>query len=266
MSATLPAPTVSGAGPATADPASLIPGYPAGIQEIVLALDKYSELLVEAGRGLARIDTSDGWSGPAADAFRAIWHGQPKRWLIAGDAFEAAATALDGYLSTLAWAQQQAVTASAQAEAGQHAAAAHALATARTALEEAAHTASSAINAAAGDAPPKPSFWSRAGHWIGHTSSTLGHGIEDLGDTFVNDLASAGNAGIRHPGDLFDVVGGASLATASIGGGPGRFPRLHRHRGSRGHPPRCRLGGRCDHRHRLGRHRRRRDRRRGHRP
>jgi hypothetical protein len=40
-----------------------------------------------------------------------VFHGQPAKWLKAGDAFHAAAGALDGYASTLVWAQQQAAAA-----------------------------------------------------------------------------------------------------------------------------------------------------------
>jgi hypothetical protein len=60
-----------------------------------------------------------GWSGPASDAFRAVYHGQPGQWLDAGDAFHTAAGALTTYADTLAWAQQQATDAVRQWNQGQ---------------------------------------------------------------------------------------------------------------------------------------------------
>ncbi|MDY0809786.1 hypothetical protein SM793_00045 [Kitasatospora purpeofusca] len=62
------------------------------------------------GEGLLRIDTVDGWSGKAGDAFRAAFHGEPKKWLEAGDSFHEAATALAAYQSALAWAQGEGQT------------------------------------------------------------------------------------------------------------------------------------------------------------
>jgi hypothetical protein len=68
----------------------------------------YGNMLHEAGTGLQRIDTTEGWTGQAADAFRSVFHGQPAKWLEAGDCFHQASRALDSYSSTLEWAQQQA--------------------------------------------------------------------------------------------------------------------------------------------------------------
>src|ERR1700733_2532220 len=95
----------------TNDPAALIPGSAASIYATEGALIQYGDLLVEAGTGLRQIDTTAGWSGAAADAFREVYHGQPSRWLQAGDAFHDAANALDNYAATLSWAQQEAAAA-----------------------------------------------------------------------------------------------------------------------------------------------------------
>jgi Putative T7SS secretion signal domain len=49
--------------------------------------------------------------GPAADAFRAKFHGQPAKWLEACDCFRAAADAIDTHAKTLTWAQREAAAA-----------------------------------------------------------------------------------------------------------------------------------------------------------
>ncbi|MGH3437865.1 MAG: putative T7SS-secreted protein, partial [Sciscionella sp.] len=59
----------------------------------------------EAGAGLQRIDTTEGWTGKAGDQFRDVFCGQPAKWLEAGDSFHAASKAVDSYSSTLTWAQ-----------------------------------------------------------------------------------------------------------------------------------------------------------------
>lgn len=93
------------------DATALIPGDIASISHTHAALQAYGDLLHLAGEGLKRIDTSDGWSGDAAEAFRTVFHGQPSKWLRAGDAFHEAAKALDSYMATLSWAQGRAVDA-----------------------------------------------------------------------------------------------------------------------------------------------------------
>ena len=95
----------------TNDPRALITGDPGAVYETEAQLRQYAEVLLEAGVGLRRIDTSDGWRGTAADAFRRIYDDQPGKWLRAGDAFQSAADALGGYAATLGWAQDAAATA-----------------------------------------------------------------------------------------------------------------------------------------------------------
>jgi hypothetical protein len=68
----------------TDDPTALIPGNPNSIYTTVSAMRNYGDLLTIAGQGLQRIDTSDGWNGPAADAFRKAYQGQASKWLQGG--------------------------------------------------------------------------------------------------------------------------------------------------------------------------------------
>jgi hypothetical protein len=233
----------------TSDPAELIPGDAGSITRTVQALRTRGDALHQAGAGLRRIDTSDGWSGAAAEAFRARFRGQPGRWLEAGDSFHAAADALVAYSGTLSWAQQQAATAIAQWNAGQNATgqatsdhelaerqAGHALPfddpgeadrrTARATLDNARRQLDSAGNAAAGTvgaardkAPRKPGFWSKVGDFF----AGVGADLENAGGHLVNGLASVGNAAAHHPGDIATAAAGAGLmllgATGDVGGG-----------------------------------------------
>jgi hypothetical protein len=92
----------------TNDPKALVPGNVGAIVDMMWAMRSYGDSLHDAGAGLQRIDTTDGWSGEAADRFREAFHGEPRKWLEAGDCFHSAANALDSYASTLQWAQRQA--------------------------------------------------------------------------------------------------------------------------------------------------------------
>jgi hypothetical protein len=92
----------------TDDPKQLVPGDDGALTGIAASLRSRGDELAPAGKGLQRIDTSDGWSGPAADAFREKFHGQPGQWIEAGDSFHSAATAVETYARTLTWAQVQA--------------------------------------------------------------------------------------------------------------------------------------------------------------
>lgn len=104
---------------ATADPKALIPGNPGTVAGTAAALKTRGDALHEAGNGLKRIDTTEGWSGEAGDAFRAAFDGDPAKWLEAGDCFHDAAKALETYNSTLTWAQGQAEEAIRQWQEGQ---------------------------------------------------------------------------------------------------------------------------------------------------
>jgi hypothetical protein len=175
-------------------------------------------VLTEAGNGLKRIDTTDGWSGAAGDAFRERFHGEPRRWLDAGSCFQDAATALDRYIPTLEWAQQQAGVAIGQWNQGEKDAAQSTLANARGQLADAASAANTAVGKARDQAPQRPGFWSEVGHFF----EGLGHDAEKVGAAALNDLASVANAMTNHPLDGLGMVGGALLAGLSgVGDGVG---------------------------------------------
>lgn len=198
------------------DPTALVPGNPDSVNSTIDALSRYGDLLHETGTGLQGIDTSAGWRGAAADAFRNVYDGQPDKWLQAGDAFHQAANALDTYTSTLIWAQQQAATALNLWNSGtaHHQAAQDTLAGARAQLEIAGDTAAATVGRAQDLAPPEPGFWSQLTSDVGSFFAGAGH----AGETALNDLASLGNAAIHDPGSLAETVGGLGLAALSAGG------------------------------------------------
>jgi hypothetical protein len=92
----------------TEDPRALVPGDVGAVTGTMWAMRSYGDALFDAGTGLARIDTSEGWQGDAGQQFRDRFDGEPRKWIEAGDSFHSAADALDSYASTLRWAQQQA--------------------------------------------------------------------------------------------------------------------------------------------------------------
>lgn len=175
-------------------------------------------MLLEAGNGLRRVDTSDGWQGAAADAFREIYDNQPGRWLRAGDAFHNAAGALDGYTSTLSWAQDTAAVAIGQWSAGYRQAAAGTLAAATSQLAAAGDTAAAAIGRARDLAPPGPSIWDVLASDAGSFLSGTGHFLETAGQDTAGALASLGNAALSDPGSLAELAGGLALTDLSAGG------------------------------------------------
>ncbi len=204
----------------TNDPKALIPGDSGSIAHTESALREYGDFLHIAGEGLSRINTSDGWSGEAADAFHKVFHGQPGKWLQAGDAFHDAAGALGSYASTLDWAQGEAADALRLWSAGEanQQAARDKLANARNQLAGAAGTAAAIIGKARDLAPPKPGFWSQLGDDIGDFFSDAGDFAKDLGETVVSDLASVGNAMVHDPGSVAEMAGGLALTTLGVGG------------------------------------------------
>ncbi|MFJ3214891.1 WXG100 family type VII secretion target [Kitasatospora sp. NPDC086801] len=207
----------------TSDPKSLVPGSPAAIYATEAELRSYGDHLHQAGAGLQRIDTVDGWRGDAGDAFRHAFHGQPGKWLQAGDAFHDAADALKSYVSTLVWAQAQAATAVSQWNSGDKAAAGETLRGAREQLSSAGDSAASKVGKARDLAPPKPGFWSRLGDDIGGFFSDAGHFVEKAGEVVLGDLASVGNAMVHDPGAVLQLAGGLGLAVLGAGGEIGGF-------------------------------------------
>lgn len=227
----------------TNDPRQLVPGDPATVRATATALRNRADALEQAGIGLRRIDTIDGWSGSAGDAFRAKFQGQPGEWLQAGDSFYKAADALDNYSTTLTWAQAQAAQAISQWNAAQSATrqaqaqylqykqqggngpfqdpgeaartwARNLLNTARGDLTDAGDDVAGVIGAERDRAPEKPSFWSK----VKDVASDVGATLENAGGHVVNALASFGNAAIHHPGDVAATVGGSFLAAAGVTG------------------------------------------------
>lgn len=95
----------------THDPKALVPGDVSAIVSTMWAMRDYATSLADAGAGLARIDTTEGWTGKAGDTFRDTYDGQPTKWTEAADCFRSAADALDGYASGLQWAQGEAADA-----------------------------------------------------------------------------------------------------------------------------------------------------------
>ncbi|MEU6352868.1 putative T7SS-secreted protein [Streptomyces sp. NPDC047072] len=233
----------------TSDPRVLVPGSPDALTTTAQSLLAYGDVLVEAGEGLAKIDTEDGWRGVAGDAFRERFHGQPRRWVEAGDNFHAAANALYGYITTLRTAQQRAADAISQYARGESATAtarnAHeqrvneargkgdsteipfddpgeadrsaaraTLETVRGDVQSAGATAAALVKKTTESAPERPGFWSKVGDFF----SDAGEELLDGGKTVVNDLASFGNAMIQHPGDSAAMLGGMLLTGVSAGG------------------------------------------------
>jgi hypothetical protein len=231
----------------TNDPRQLVPGDAGAVAATAEALRARGDALHQAGAGLQRIDTTDGWTGPAGDAFRAKFHGQPGKWLEAGDCFHQAAEALYGYTKTLTWAQEQAADAITQwnaaqstsrqaarqhqlneqqaghllpfqdpGDAGRHSAQ-RLLDGARKQLDGAGDAAATVVGAARDKAPKKPGFWSKVGDFF----SDVGADLENAGGHVVNGLASVGNAAAHHPGDIATAAAGAGLMLLGAGGDVG---------------------------------------------
>ncbi len=198
----------------TTNPADLVPGDPDAIAKTVIQLYDYGVLLTEAGDGLSRIDTSAGWTGAAADAFRKRFDGQPQKWQEAGSCFMTAARALDAYIPVLVWAQNTAGLAIQMWAQGDKKGAEVTLDRAQGQVETAANTANAAVAAAADKAPPQPGFWSDVGHFF----DSAGHDIKTGAEDAVDALASLGNAIIQNPGADLALVGGTLLAGLSAGG------------------------------------------------
>src|SRR5215217_5559108 len=91
----------------TSDPRALVPGKPEAIEENLRVLRGRAQGAELAADGLRQIDTG-AWTGAAAEAFHHKFSYEPGKWFVAADALHVAADALDGYASSLRWAQQQA--------------------------------------------------------------------------------------------------------------------------------------------------------------
>ena len=91
----------------TDDPTQLIHGDPQQVGDAATRLKAFSTAFDQVSTGLAGVNTEH-WQGIAADAFRAKYAPQPKRWADAGTACGESSAALEDYAHTLYWAQGQA--------------------------------------------------------------------------------------------------------------------------------------------------------------
>ena len=91
----------------TDDPTELIHGDPQQVGDAATRLKAFSTAFGQVATGLAGVDVEH-WQGAAADAFRAKYAPQPKRWSDAGTACGESSAALGDYADTLTWAQGQA--------------------------------------------------------------------------------------------------------------------------------------------------------------
>ena len=228
----------------TGDAHALVPGDPEAVRHTAAAMRRYGDALHEAGEGLARVQSPQGWAGHAAEEFRAAFDSEPRSWLKAGDSFHYAAGALERYSDTLLWTQgqarealhlwQEAEAASQQARAEHDQALQHAQAAtgpsvgapafvdpgreqreaardmlqrARSQLATAGEEASDVVARARDQAPPQQ-------RWL----TTAAQSLRGAAATVVNDAASLANAAGNHPGLVAGALGGAALATVSSAG------------------------------------------------
>ncbi|MEV0700015.1 putative T7SS-secreted protein [Saccharopolyspora sp. NPDC050389] len=230
----------------TNDPNALIPGNADAVRVTAASMRRYGNTLQEAGEGLKRIDSSEGWEGEAAEQFRSAFEGEPIKWLKAGDCFQHSAGALEQFCETLAWAQGQAAeairlwndgeAATKQAKADharaieqveRHAppgaaatevafhdpgeakrqAAREILQRARGQLAAAGERTADVVGRARDNAPEERGWLAQAGEAIGDAAANV-----------VNGLASFGNAAIHHPEMVAALAVGAALTVVSAAG------------------------------------------------
>ncbi|MGC1282177.1 MAG: putative T7SS-secreted protein [Streptosporangiaceae bacterium] len=91
----------------TGDPTQLIHGDAQQVGDAATRLKAFSAAFGEVSTGLAGVNVEH-WQGVAADAFRAKYAPEPKRWSDAGTACGESSAALADYAHTLTWAQDQA--------------------------------------------------------------------------------------------------------------------------------------------------------------
>lgn len=240
---------------ATQDARVLVPGDPGGVVRVMWNLRDLGESAEAAGKNLARLETDAGWRGGAAETFRARFAEEPRRWLEAGQCFLQAASALDGYATTLQWGQQQAELAvrlwnqgesttstarrtfDARAAQDRYAAVpgspSPATATAfvdpgeryraqaRQVLEEARDRVRRAGDTAQRSVVAATAKAPKApGLWSkarGYAGTVKDVAL-DVGAEAVNGVASFGNAAIHHPEDVAAAAAGIGLMAAGSGG------------------------------------------------
>jgi hypothetical protein len=92
-------------------PEDLIPGDLDALDATIAGLTKLGVSAQDAGAGMARLCTGQGWTGPAAEAFRAAWQLEPDRWSSLGDALANAAQVLEPYRDAVRHGQGEALVA-----------------------------------------------------------------------------------------------------------------------------------------------------------
>jgi hypothetical protein len=187
----------------TADPKQLVPGEPGEIRKSTAHLVTYGSTMLQVGDGLKKLDTG-GWTGQAADAFHARFQDEPQRWLDAGDAFHAAAGAIDGYAGTLEWAQGQAAQAIALYQQGEQA-----TQQAKSRHDQAAATAAQQAAAAGQPSPPDQPFQDPGDATRAQAKQLLDRARAQLltaGDQAVATIDRAQEHAPQEPGFLDDVA------------------------------------------------------------
>lgn len=218
----------------------LIPGNPAGLRTTAAVFRRYGTLLTDTGEQLARI-TARGWTGKAAEAFDAKFREEPKRWSAGGQAYLAAANAIDEYATVLTTAQQQAAQAAAEYAAGRQQdaqfqpggqfgalspgearmqAAQALLAQARDDVSDAARRATAKISAARDQAPARPTF----GEELVDLGSEIGAGLWESTRDLFNFAAKLDPARIWYePDEYLDEMGSLLAGLAQIPQHPTEF-------------------------------------------
>ena len=90
------------------DPRVLVPGKAAGIDQAAARWRRLAGVAEQTATSLKAVGVPEGWAGDAADAFESRVASVGRRWNRVSDALTAAASALEGFSSTLLWAQGQA--------------------------------------------------------------------------------------------------------------------------------------------------------------
>lgn len=214
-------------------PDDLIPGCLDALDATIAGLTKLGVSGQDAAAGMGRLCTREGWTGAAADAFRAAWRMEPDRWSGLGDALANAAQALEPYrdelrhgqgeamIAMVEWRQAQRVTAAAtlvhqrlqgaydaarllgqsvnappgfdDPGAAGRAAAIARLSAARTRVGQAAMAAVRILAESRDALPAEPGAWQRFADGFVDTFSTLGTQAEDFAGGAVD--ATIGLAG-----------------------------------------------------------------------
>ena len=145
----------------------IITGDPYALDGLAVGMGTLAEELAEAAGDLSAIE-AETWRGPAADAFKAVMHQQPDRYVTASEAFSAAAAAIAAYAAALEDAQAASARAALLADtglAGQEAAdqqlATTMSANAMADLARAAAQATAVLRAAEQAAPQRPGLFGR---------------------------------------------------------------------------------------------------------